>query len=53
MVEANSTPFSQGDSIGQYKVRRDGVLTFTFNVESAIAAKWSEPRSPRSMTKNI
>ncbi|CAJ1405435.1 unnamed protein product [Effrenium voratum] len=30
------------DSIGQYKVRRDGILTFTFNVESAIAAKWSE-----------
>ncbi|CAK9011889.1 unnamed protein product [Durusdinium trenchii] len=30
------------DSIGQYKVRREGILTFTFNVESAIAAKWSE-----------
>lgn len=30
------------DSIGQYKVRREGVLTFTFNVESAIAAKWGE-----------
>lgn len=29
------------DSIGQYKVRREGILTFTFNVESAIAAAWS------------
>eukprot|EP00913_Durusdinium_trenchii_P013651 g12818.t1 len=29
----------RGDSIGQYKVRREGILTFTFNVESAIAAK--------------
>jgi len=43
-LQYSNPPYSHPsqDSIGQYKVLREGILNFTFSVESALESKWAK-----------